>query len=269
MTPEPSPLHVERSGSGAPVVLLHSSGLSGRQWKRLASTLTALMPGRLRTVVPDLTGHGASPALIEPRPLSFRDDVDHTLAILEAEGAPVHLVGHSYGGLVAIQAALRAPSSVRSLVLYDPVAFGALDPVADQPALQELASLDLTWGPGEADRERWLKAFVNYWGGGDAAWGALREEARAEFRRVGWACREGVRSLLEDTTPAESYRAIPAPALLLTGALTPIAARSVVRRLGESLPHASTVIVPGAGHMGPLTHADAVNAAILDFIARA
>jgi pimeloyl-ACP methyl ester carboxylesterase len=258
MASDPSPLHVERAGSGAPVVLLHSSGLSGRQWKRLASQIVSR---GLRSVAPDLTGHGASGPLVEPQAFSFREDVARTIALLQAEG-PSHLVGHSYGGLVALQATGRAPSLVRSLVLYDPVAFGVLDPVEDAGAVRELASLDLTWGPGEVDRERWLRTFVDYWGGGAGAWSALREEARAEFRRVAWAVREGVRSLMEDATPASSYRLITAPILVITGAQSPLAAQTVVKRLGESL-GARTVTVPGAGHMGPMTHADAVNAAVL------
>ena len=258
MTSDPTPLHVERAGSGAPVLLLHSSGLSGRQWKRLASQL---LSGGLRTVVPDLTGHGASEPLIEPQAFSFREDVAGTIALLQAEG-PSHLVGHSYGGLVALQAAGRVPPLVRSLVVYDPVAFGVLDPFEDAGALRELASLDLTWGPGEADRERWLTAFVDYWGGGRGAWSGLREEARAEFRRVSWAVREGVRSLMEDATPVSSYRPVTAPILVITGAQSPLAARSVVKRLGESL-GAKTATVPGAGHMGPMTHADAVNGVVI------
>src|SRR4051812_49203760 len=67
-----SPLHVEASGAGEAVALLHSSGLSGRQWRRLTSVLVAR---GLRVLVPDLTGHGASVEWPEPKPFSFRDDV--------------------------------------------------------------------------------------------------------------------------------------------------------------------------------------------------
>jgi pimeloyl-ACP methyl ester carboxylesterase len=262
MTPELSPLHVERSGSGAPVFLLHSSGLSGRQWKRLAS----LVAGEgLRAVVPDLTGHGASEPLLEPQAFSFREDVARTVALLRTDGA-AHLVGHSYGGLVALQAAHRAPALVRSLVLYDPVAFGVLDPTEDAAALRELGSLDLTWGPTESDRERWLRSFVDYWGGGAGAWSSLREEARAEFRRVAWVVREGVRTLMEDLTPASSYRVVRAPIVVLTGEQSPLAVRSVVARLGTTLA-AKTRTIARAGHMGPMTHGDAVNAAVLEALA--
>jgi pimeloyl-ACP methyl ester carboxylesterase len=252
-------LHVEEFGAGDPVVLLHSSGLSGRQWRRLVPNL---VDRGWRAVVPDLTGHGASAAWEEPKPFSFRNDVDEIALLLASQG-PSRIVGHSYGGLVALQAALAAAVSIRSLVLFDPVAFGTLDARSDVDALAELSGVDFRWGPTADVRERWLEAFVDYWGG-HGAWDALREEVRAEFRRVGWVVHEGVRSLVEDTTRAPAYGTFDASVLLLTGEESPLAAQRVVRRLGESLPHSRTVTIPGVGHMGPLTRPDLVNPVILD-----
>ena len=162
-------------------------------------------------------------------------------------------------------AALAAPGAVRSMALFDPVAFGALDPVADADARASLSRVDLRWGPSTADHERWLQAFVDYWGG-DGAWRALREEARAEFRRVGRVVSEGVRSLTEDQTPAAAYRALALPVRLLTGERSPIAAGRVVQRLSEAMAGSTVVTIPGAGHMAPLTHADRVNAEILEVL---
>jgi len=236
-------------------ILLHSSGLSSRQWQYLAGVLEARGE---RAIVPDLIGHGREPAWQEPEPFSFRADVARVAELLEREG-PVHLGGHSYGGLVALQAALAAPSQVRSLWLYDPVAFGTLDAADDADALAELASIELDWSAGA---ELWLTTFVDYWGGA-GAWAALREPLRAEFRRVGWVVEEGVRTLMSDRTPAAAYRAIAAPFRLATGEHSPIAARRVVERLAATVADATTATIAGAGHMGPMTHAERVAAFFL------
>ena len=240
--------------------MLHSSGLSGRQWRRLAPLVAAR---GFRAVVPDFTGHGASDPWPEPRSFSVRTDVDNFVTLLEAEG-PAHVVGHSYGALVGLLAALASPAYVRSLALFEPVAFGALA-ASDAEPRAELGRIDFRWGAAD-DREHWLRTFVDYWGG-DGAWAALREEARAEFRRVGWVVREGVRTLMEDTTPAAAYQVIRCPVTLMTGARSPLAARTVVERLGESLPDARVVTIPGAGHMAPLTHAGLVNTVVLAALA--
>jgi pimeloyl-ACP methyl ester carboxylesterase len=259
-----SPFHVEESGTGDSVVLLHSSGLSGRQWRRLAG---ALASKGFRAVVPDFTGHGGSAPWPEPQPFNFRQDVAAFVAMLK-EGPPPHVVGHSYGGLVALMAALEAPEAVRSLVLFEPVAFGVLEAPADADAQKQLTEVDVPWGTDANGHERWLRGFVDYWGG-EGAWAALREEARAEFRRVGWVVYEGVTSLVADPTPRAAYRVVTCPVTLMTGELSPIAAGRAVQRLGESLPNAKVVVVPGAGHMGPMTHSGQMNTIVMESLTKA
>ena len=236
------------------MVLLHSSGLSSRQFGKLAGRL---VESDYRVVAVDLTGHGKSPALAEGTTMSWRDDVAEVIALIDE---PAYLVGHSYGGLVALHVALAAP--VQGLVLYDPVAFGILDE-RDADVTPTLSSIDLDGGATPETREAWLGAFVEYWSG-KGAWQALREPARDEFRRVGWAVREGVRSLMTDTTKAQAYAALP-PLALITGEHTPIAARRVVDRLA-AVTGATVSVIAGAGHMGPLSHADAVNARIVELL---
>lgn len=253
-----SGLRVEDSGAGEPVVLLHSSGLSGRQWRRLAG---ALVERGRRAVVPDLTGHGASDPWPEPAPFSFRMDVERVADILRAVG-PAHVVGHSYGALVGLHAAVAAPGSIRSLVLYEPVAFGVLDAGEDADARATVGAVEMHWGTTAEEHEHWLRQFVDFWGGA-GAWKALRGEARDEFRRVGWVVREGVRSLVEDTTGRATFAAVTAPTHLFTAGQSPGAAQRVVQRLGETMRDARVTRIPGLGHMGPVANGDVVNPLLL------
>lgn len=257
-------LYVEDSGAkdGEAVVFFHSSGMSGRQWRRLAQGLGA---SGYRTIVPDLSGHGKSPGWEEPRPFSYRVDVERMRALVASLPAAAHFVGHSYGGLIALLVALAEPAKVASIAVYDPVAFGTLDRVKDVDVLGGFDIVRGAWDGTPEGRERWLKGFVDYWGGA-GAWESLREEARAEFRRVGWVVYRGVDTLIGDETAASAYRAFDAPALLMTGQHTPAAGTRVIERLGEVLPHARTEVFANAGHMGPLTHGDAVGARIARFV---
>jgi pimeloyl-ACP methyl ester carboxylesterase len=254
-------LHIDDSGVGDPVLLLHSSGLSGRQWRRLAP---AVVERGMRAVVPDLTGHGQSNAWPEPTPFSFRTDVGLVVEILRALGG-AHVVGHSYGGLVGLHAAVAAPDAIRSLALYEPVAFGVLNAERDADAIATLAGVGMLWGATVNEHEAWLQRFVDYWGG-IGAWEGLREEARAEFRRVGWVVHEGVRSLTEDTTSGATFAAVKAPTYLFTGERSPVAGRCVVERLGEAIRDARVTIIPGLGHMGPIANADIVNPLLLEAV---
>lgn len=260
-------LHHESLGDGPVVVLLHSGGMSGRQWRRLASRLSSSH----RVVMPDLLGSGDNPLWPEEAPFEYPLDVAAVSELLDSVGAPAHLVGHSYGGLVALMLARARPEDVRSLTLYDPVAFGVLYASEDQAGLGDLERagrdpifLDDSRGGSEA----WLEAFVDYWNG-PGSWRALPAPARASFLRVGKKVYLEVRSLLGDRTAAAAYASIAAPTLLLGGERSPVAAQRVIALLAAALPDARAQVIAGAGHMGPITHAAELNELIASHIVAA
>ena len=236
-------------GDGDPVLCLHSGGFSSRQWKRLGDELAPTH----RVLLPDLIGYGASTPLPAGAPWHYRDDLPPLLELLDR---PTHLVGHSYGGLLALQLALARPDAVRSLALYEPVAFGVLEDPANAPALG-----------ATYDGEPWLRGFIDWWQG-IGAWDRLAPEARAAFLAVGWKVFKEVSTLVDDRTDRATYATITAPTLLLGGALTPEPERRTLAALAEVMPRAELVVFPELGHMGPITHAAQVNAAIVAHITR-
>jgi pimeloyl-ACP methyl ester carboxylesterase len=254
------PLQVTVRGEGEPAVLLHSGGMSGRQWRKLGD---ALAPTH-RVYTPDFLGSGENPPWPPDAPFHFHQDVEALGEVLAGIEGPVHLAGHSYGGLIALELARKAPAKVRSLAVYDPVAFGVLHGTQDREGLDDLSrasSNPLFSHPEQGGSESWFEAFVDYWNG-PGSWSALKPAAREAFLRVGRKVYLEVSTLMEDRTPLPAYAAITAPSLLLHGEHTPASARRVVALLGTTIPRATVRPIPAAGHMGPITHAEAVNAAI-------
>ena len=236
-------------------LLLHSGGFTSRQWRKLSE---ALAPD-FDVLAPDLLGYGESGPWPDGVPFHFRQDLDYVESLLDGD---VHLVGHSYGGFLALQLALRRPERVQAIAVYDPVAFGILDPVDDADAWSQLLLVKQTWDRDESGvDEAWLRAFIDWWNG-PGAWDRLGEETRRAFRTMGWKVFQEVISLAADRTNRATYATITAPTLILGGASSPLAERRVVEKLGTALPHATAQLIPGVGHMGPISHAALVNEAI-------
>lgn len=111
-----SALHVHRYGdpAGDPVVLLHGVTGHGARWRRTAERYLA----DRSVLAPDLRGHGRSTH--EP-PWTVERHVADVLGLMDAEGVEhADLVGHSYGGMIAVHLARTARRRVRRLVLLDP-----------------------------------------------------------------------------------------------------------------------------------------------------
>jgi pimeloyl-ACP methyl ester carboxylesterase len=240
------------------VLLLHSSASSARQWDALA----ALLAPHFVVHAIDLHGHGAQPAWVGAAPLTLADEA--ALALPLMRGAQrVHLVGHSYGGVVALKLAALLPQVVKSVVVYEPVAFRLLfeDAASRAEAADVLALvIDLRIHLAHGDPVAAAQRFIAYWAGA-AAWSTM-----PAARRDAVAAR--MPSVLRhfDAVFAERPVRPLGATLCLSGADTVASTRRVGQLLRRALPQAAHERLPGMGHMGPLTHAQAVNRRIADFL---
>ena len=100
-----------REGRGTPVVALHSSASSSGQWKALRDDLA----DRHCVVMPDLPGYGETTERPKAGSSGGTDTARPIIALIEHGATPVHLVGHSYGGALAVLIAIHRPDLVRSL----------------------------------------------------------------------------------------------------------------------------------------------------------
>jgi pimeloyl-ACP methyl ester carboxylesterase len=258
--------HVRSSGHGPHVVLLHSSGSSGRQWDALANSLQ----GRFHTHAVDVHGHGRTSAWPHPRRLRLEDDAALVEPLLHAAPDGIHLVGHSYGGGVALKLATMFPEQVLSVTVYEPVLFRLLfdyhprDRTATEVAMVG-ASIRNWLDLGYADRA--AARFVDYWSG-DGAWAAMPAEHQSVIASRMPAVAAHFHALFDDTMDMAALQQLEVPVLSLTGAGTRPTTRRLAELLRVALPRARHLILDGMGHMGPLTHANVVNRHIATFLDR-
>jgi pimeloyl-ACP methyl ester carboxylesterase len=257
---------VREAGEGPAVVCLHASASNSRQWQPL---MDALSP-RFRVLAVDSWGSGQSPAWIAKRPLTLRDELALLEPVFARAGGPVTLVAHSYGAAVALIAALERPELVHALAIYEPTLFSLVN--AQSPAPNEVdgfraafASAAEQWDAG--DPAGAARCFVDYWAG-DGAWDTMPEPRQGQVAVSMGNLRNWYRACMSDLTPLRAFSWLGAPVLLMTGRGSPASSRAVARLLGQALPRVEVYEFDGVGHMGPVTHADAVNRVIARFLER-
>lgn len=252
---------------GSGVVLLHCTGGSVRQWSDLVEQLSP----QHTTLAVDLYGHGESDPWPGERPLSLEDEAAAVLSAAEVLPAPVHLVGHSYGGAVALKLATLYPQRVKSLTLIEPVAFHLLRgrSAEDQRLFLEIGRIALTVSraTGTGHYQQGLKTFVDYWNGA-GAWDALPKARRAQLLRQVGVVALNFWATLTEPLRAEALAAVACPTLVLSGEASPPVTRRIAELVAHAIPGARFDRVEGAGHMLPLTHPVTVNTAIAQLIDR-
>jgi pimeloyl-ACP methyl ester carboxylesterase len=223
-----------------------------------------------RVIAVDLYGYGQSPAWSGRRPFSMDDEVTLLEPVFRSAGERFHLVGHSYGGAIALKTALAHTGRVASLAIFEPVLFSILlaeDP--EQPAAREIISLgdDTSAAVDSGEPARAAQRFIDYWMG-EGAWETTPEKRREPIASSMRKVKDEWRAIFADSTPLAKLSELLVPTLLMTGAESPASSRGVARILASVLPGVTTIEVASVGHMAPITHPDKINALIEEHLER-
>lgn len=246
----------ERTGTGTPLVLVHGTTADHLRW---APVLPAL--GEHFTVYAcDRRGRGASG---DGASYAIEREFEDIAAIIDGIGGPVDLLGHSYGALCSLEAALLA-KSLRRLVLYEPP-IPAGRPITPHGVIDRLQSL-LDAGdedgvvttfmrevprvpPRELERLRALPA----WRARVEAAGTIPRELRAH---------DGY------TFDPERFRDLKVPLLLLLGGDSPPFFRAALDRVQAAVPSARLVVLPGQQHVAIDTAPELFAGEVISFLTR-
>ena len=250
------------SGAGPGVVCLHSNASTSSQWRGLMDVLAP----RFHVLAADSYGAGKSPPWPADRRLGLRDEVALLEPVFARAGERFSLVGHSYGGAVALIAALAHRERVRSLVLYEPTLFALVQPPSDVAGIRDTVSSAVA-ALARGDASAAARYFIDFWMG-DGSFDRMPERNQAAIAEAGRNIQGWKDALFEERTPLESFSSLRMPVLLITGERSPLSSRAVVERLRRVLPQVDTVELPGLGHMAPVTHPDKVNPVIAAFLER-
>ena len=236
-------------GAGAPVVFLHSGVGSAGEWKRVFS----LWPDGHQLFAIEAYRDGSGPGVAGRR--SLDDYADQVYAVGEHVGAPISLVGFSWGGATALRVGAVAPERVDSLAVIEPEAYALLRTEAPD-AYAEIWGLRDRWR-AHVRAERWYDAFEEFidFYNGPGAFARWPSERREGFLAVQRARGDLWDVLFDDTLLApEALTSVTAPLHVVEGSQTSAVDHAICDAIRRHVPHAQHTVIEGAGHMMPLTH---------------
>lgn len=215
--------------------------------------LARRLDDRFRVVRYDRRGYGRSRP--HPGPYGMRHQVSDLGSVVA--GRRVVVVGHSYGGNVALAFASQRADQVDAVVVYEP----PLSWVDWWPGSTAGSTALALGGSHEEAGERFMRRLI-----GDERWERLPPSTRAARRAEGVA----MVGELEDLRQAPPWAAdeVDVPVLALRGEHGAAHHRRAVDHLAKVLPRCHTSSISGARHFGPNTHPGEVAAAIVDHLER-
>jgi pimeloyl-ACP methyl ester carboxylesterase len=249
----------EETGAGPTVVLVPGSCSTTAAWRPVIAGLG----GRFRCVSTSLLGYGGTAERRTAADPSIHHEAEAVEAVIgRAAGGPAHLVGHSFGGLVALAVALRRRVPLASLSILEAPAAELLRACGELDHYR--AFRDMTDGYFAAfhrGEEAAIAAMIDFYGGPGtfASWPARVRGYAVETTAVNildWA------SAFAFPLSPGRLALVDTPVLVVRGGASHPAVQRANELLSRHLPAASLVTLPGAAHFMIATHADPVAQAI-------
>lgn len=246
----------ERAGSGPPLVLVHGASASARRWARVLPRLQQ----HFTVYAVDRRGRGESG---DAAAYEVEREFEDVAAVADALGEPVNLLGHSFGAICSIEAALQI-KELRRLVLYEPPM-----PVPGSPAAMNADNtLRLQACLRAGDREGVLTIFFREMNGMPAA-------QFEQFKTLPeWQARlAAAHTLPRELQAVDGYRfdaarfaQLNVPVLLMLGGDSPDFFQAAIDMIGAALPNARKVVLPGQRHVAMDTAPDLFVEEVLAFL---
>ncbi len=238
-----------------PNVFVHGSFANSQSWKKIRK----LLGEQVISYAVDLPGHGKCPKPddyddphISTEFASIRAQLDGKLKWEDG----IHLIGHSYGGVVALGAAMTGALPVKRLTLFEPVDVSVLPIFGETDAVQQIEKFVdgyLTAYGNGADNV--FSMVIDFWGGS----GSYERLPPHIVEQMIPMTRDNIRHwhmCKENGKAIEEYQTLNIPITLVHGSESNDVARAICSSLHRNLPNSALHIINGASHFMITSHAE-------------
>jgi len=255
----------DECGAGPTIVLVPGSCSTGAAWR----PVIAAWDNQFRCVTTSLLGYGGTAERRTARDPSISHEAEVLESVIRRAGGRVHLVGHSFGGLVALAVALRNRVPLASLVVVEAPAAELLREKSEHQHYAAFRRMTQAYFAAfEGGNVEAIAAMIDFYGGADtfASWPPRVRAYAVETTPVNildWASAYGF------PLPAASLAAIDIPVLVFRGGASHPAVKRANAILAECMSGAALATIGGAAHFMITTHAEQVAEVIAEHVGRA
>jgi pimeloyl-ACP methyl ester carboxylesterase len=244
-----------------PVVLIHGSPGAPNAWKGVIKALGE----SAMVITPGLPDHN------QPHPAQRRETTEMAATIADSLGPQpdgIALVGHSFGGNVALHIALAGKVKVVALVLVEPVELATLPVLGEGAAYNEAKTLfDSYVSKAKVGEANAVGILIDFWFGAEA-FGRMPEPVQGFLRSQVLVNVRDVEATFREQHSRASLAALTMPITIAYGTKSPAVAKLVAECLAATVTNGRSAPLDGADHGMLATHAPQVAALIKETVAR-
>ena len=238
-------------GQGQPIVFIHGSFANTSTWKQMVNQLS----DHYRCICIKQPGHGGAPAPDDWDNPSVETEVDIVVSVLQhLKLDPIHLVAHSFGGVVAVAVALSGKVPLRAMTLFEPVLTGILEVTGRDKDAQAVDQFCDDYRLAIANGESYAcRRVIDFWGG-EGQFDQMPEfikeamDPLTDYNARHW-------DLCQNTVyTKEAYQQCEVPTFLVCGDQSSPIVRAISQSLTDNLALAQMKIIEGASHFLVTSH---------------
>jgi pimeloyl-ACP methyl ester carboxylesterase len=243
--------YFEVKGRGSPIVFIHGSYATTSTWKKMREQLEA----KHLCISIKLPGHCGTP---DPEDFSH-PTIETELEIIEQvvsklTDEPVHLVGHSFGGVIALAQALKGNLNLSQLTLFEPVSAWVLDRVQDEKMSARVQDFLVKYRQAVSNKETYVCGqVIDFWGG------------KGAFDALPIFIKEGMEPLVKNNirhwnidssicSDLSDLKKCTVPTRLVCGSHSNSVAHAICNHLSQQIPNSKKYVLEGASHFLVTSH---------------
>lgn len=257
-------IEYDECGCGPTIVFVPGSCSTGAAWRPVMNALN----GQFRCVTTSLLGYGKTAERRSASDTSITHELDVVEQVIRKTGCPVHLVGHSFGGLVALAVALGNRAPLASLILLESPAAELLRQNGEHLHYRAFRQMTDGYFAAFADGDAEAVAAMIDFYGGKGTFGSWPPHVRAYAMETTAVNIRDWKSAYGFPLERVALAAVEVPTLIMCGGASHPAVQRANALLGESLQRAVVATIDGADHFMITTHADRVGQLLVKHVLR-